>query len=124
MVGSLVLNLGILFVFKYFNSVMDLVYDATHHRVAVSSLILPFGISFYTFHSISYVVDVYRRVIPAERKFVPYSAYVMFFPQLVAGPIARASHLLHQFEEPKRARRRLSNPRSGRSIPCCWLTGA
>ena len=50
------------------------------------------------------MVDVYRRVVPAERKFVPYSAYVMFFPQLVAGPIARASHLLHQFEEPKRFR--------------------
>jgi alginate O-acetyltransferase complex protein AlgI len=102
LVSSLLLNLGILFVFKYFNFVMDLIFDVTHHRLAASSLILPFGISFYTFHSISYVVDVYRRVIPAERRFISYSAYVMFFPQLVAGPIARASHLLHQFAEPKR----------------------
>lgn len=98
---SLVLNLGILFVFKYFNFTMDLIYDATGSRLAVSSLILPFGISFYTFHSISYVVDVYHALIPAERNFIPYSAYVMFFPQLVAGPIARAKHLLHQFEEKK-----------------------
>jgi alginate O-acetyltransferase complex protein AlgI len=96
---SLISNLGILFFFKYFNFAMETFADVTSQTVSPWSIILPFGISFYTFHAISYVVDVYRRQIPAERSFVNYSCYVMFFPQLVAGPIARASHLLHQFRE-------------------------
>ena len=106
LVVSLVINLGILFLFKYLNFFSDLVAVVTSGRRLVSvDLVLPFGISFYTFHAMSYVIDVYRRVLPAERSFVHYSGYVMFFPQLVAGPIARASHLLHQFAEPKFPRR-------------------
>lgn len=96
---SLISNLGILFFFKYFNFALETVAEVTNRTIPAWSIILPFGISFYTFHAISYVVDVYRRQIPAERSFVNYSCYVIFFPQLVAGPIARASHLLHQFRE-------------------------
>ena len=96
---SLISNLGILFFFKYFNFALETVAEVTNKTIPAWSIILPFGISFYTFHAISYVVDVYRRQIPAERSFVNYSCYVIFFPQLVAGPIARASHLLHQFRE-------------------------
>ena len=96
---SLISNLGILFFFKYFNFALETFADVTSKTISPWSIILPFGISFYTFHAISYVVDVYRRQIPAEHSFVNYSCYVMFFPQLVAGPIARASHLLHQFRE-------------------------
>lgn len=104
LIASLVANLGILFVFKYFNLFSD-AFAALLHRPGITlDLILPFGISFYTFHAMSYTIDVYRRVIPAERNFTYYSGYVMFFPQLVAGPIARASHLLHQFSEVKRLR--------------------
>ena len=60
-------------------------------------LVLPVGISFYTFQSIGYVVDVYRRQIPAQRSLLDYALYVTFFPQLVAGPIERAGHMLPQF---------------------------
>lgn len=102
LVLSIVLNLGVLFVFKYFNLFSDLFAAMAGRAPFRSELILPFGISFYTFHAMSYTIDVYRRVIPAERDFILYSGYIMFFPQLVAGPIARASHLLHQFEEKKR----------------------
>jgi alginate O-acetyltransferase complex protein AlgI len=105
LVFSLVLNLGILFIFKYFNLFSSAWAELFSHKQLSLSLILPFGISFYTFHAMSYTIDVYRRIIPAERNFTYYSGYVMFFPQLVAGPIARASHLLHQFAEPKRLRR-------------------
>jgi alginate O-acetyltransferase complex protein AlgI len=108
---SLFANLGLLFVFKYFNLFASTLAAFTGSQFNLINLILPFGISFYTFHAMSYIIDVYRGVIPAERNFVFYSGYVMFFPQLVAGPIARASHLLHQFSEPKRLR--LSNISEG-----------
>ncbi len=101
LIFSLFLNLGILFVFKYFNFFVDILHETVGMQIKESHLILPFAISFYTFHAMSYVIDVYRHQIKAERNFVPYSAYVMFFPQLVAGPIARAQHLLHQFREKK-----------------------
>lgn len=104
LVLSLVLNLGVLFVFKYFNLFSELVAALSGRAAFRSELILPFGISFYTFHAMSYTIDVYRRAIPAERDFILYSGYIMFFPQLVAGPIARASHLLPQFEAKKRFR--------------------
>ena len=102
LVASLVVNLGILFVFKYLNLFAGWTSALAGRPPYHFDIILPFGISFYTFHAMSYVIDVYRRVIPAERNFTYYSCYVMFFPQLVAGPIARASHLLHQFRTPKR----------------------
>ena len=62
-------------------------------------VVLPIGISFYTFHAISYAVDVYRGDVPASRSYLDYLNFVMFFPQLVAGPIARASHLLPQVKK-------------------------
>lgn len=98
---SLSLNLGILFIFKYFNFTMELLRELVGIEFKQINLILPFAISFYTFHAMSYIIDVYRKEIKAERNFIPYSAYVMFFPQLVAGPIARAQHLLYQFREKK-----------------------
>lgn len=102
LIFSLVANLGVLFVFKYLNLFYTLLAPAVLKReVTPLAIILPFGISFYTFHAMSYVIDVYRRQIRAERSFIFYSGYVMFFPQLVAGPIARASHLLKQFKTEK-----------------------
>ncbi len=96
--------LGILFSFKYFNFA-----DATLRRlfaeltipvnIPYSNLLLPIGISFYTFQKISYVVDVYHGKAEAERHFGIFAVYSCFFPQLVAGPIERAQHLLHQFYE-------------------------
>ena len=100
------LILGILFVFKYFNFFFEAI-DMLADKCSISlhpitlTLILPVGISFYTFQTLSYVIDVYRGDIPAERHFGYFAAFVSFFPQLVAGPIERASNLLPQIKEKK-----------------------
>jgi D-alanyl-lipoteichoic acid acyltransferase DltB (MBOAT superfamily) len=95
---------AVLFVFKYlgfavhsFDGVAGLL--GWHLRPTVINIILPIGLSFHTFQSLSYVVEVYRGNQRAERNFVVYATYVMFFPQLVAGPIERPQNLLHQFRE-------------------------
>ena len=98
--------LGVLFVFKYFNffsaSVTGLLSLLAIPMDPVTvSLLLPVGISFYTFQTLSYVIDVYRGEIPAERNFGVYAAFVSFFPQLVAGPIERTGNLLPQITSRK-----------------------
>jgi len=102
LVVSLAGNLGVLGLFKYYGFFVHSVVRAfeivgLHIHASTLSLILPLGISFYTFRTISYAVDVYRRKIPAARDPIAYFAYVSFFPELVAGPIDRAEHLLPQF---------------------------
>lgn len=102
LLASLFLNLGLLGFFKYFHFFTDsFVALAKGLGWAVSpftlKVLLPVGISFYTFQSLSYTIDVYRRQIPAVRDFWAFAAFVSFFPQLVAGPIERARHLLPQF---------------------------
>src|SRR5688572_8344634 len=104
---SVVSNLGLLGVFKYFNffiSNVSALLDTLHLSVPLPVLhvVLPAGISFYTFQSIGYVVDVYRGHVPACRSFRDYAIFVAFFPQLVAGPIQRAGHLLAQIQQPRR----------------------
>jgi len=104
LVMSIVANVGVLAVFKYFNflsgnaravaDVFNLPYD-----FAPLDFILPIGLSFHTFQAMSYTVEVYRGRQRAERHLGIYSLYVMFFPQLVAGPIERPQNLLHQFHE-------------------------
>lgn len=96
-------NLGILGFFKYYNFFVDsfatLLREAgMEPSLSTLRIVLPVGISFYTFQTLSYALDVYRRQIPATRNFVEFLAYVSFFPQLVAGPIERASNLLPQFQ--------------------------
>ena len=100
---SLVTNLGLLFVFKYFNffneSVRALCGQLNlSYAVPVVNLLLPVGISFYTFQTLSYTLDVYRGVIQPERHLGKFSLYITFFPQLVAGPIERSSNLLPQLQ--------------------------
>jgi D-alanyl-lipoteichoic acid acyltransferase DltB (MBOAT superfamily) len=98
---SIGINLGFLGVFKYYNffaaSFADglamLGFEANFRTLQV---ILPVGISFYTFHGLSYVIDIYKNRIKPERNFIAYSVFVSFFPLLVAGPIERATHLLPQ----------------------------
>ena len=92
---SLCSNLGILFFFKYTNFVTQ---DVLHLPVRRLFLILPAGISFHTFQSLSYTIDVYRRQLKATRSVVQFATFVLFFPQLVAGPIVRAQDLLPQLE--------------------------
>lgn len=101
---SVIVNLGFLAVFKYYNffitSFVDLFAGfGIHLSVWTLSVILPVGISFYTFHGLSYVIDIYYDRIKPERSFVDYSVFVSYFPLLVAGPIERATHLLPQLKE-------------------------
>ena len=99
---SLTINLGLLFYFKYLhfflgNAVATLNFFGYYElETPALNIILPLGISFYTFQTISYTVDVYRKFIRAEKNFVVYGCFVTFFPQLVAGPIVRGGELLEQ----------------------------
>jgi len=98
---SILINLGFLGIFKYYNffaaSFSDLVTSAGFKASPILlDVILPVGISFYTFHGLSYVIDIYYKRIKAEYNFVDYSLFVSYFPLLVAGPIERATHLLPQ----------------------------
>jgi len=104
-VTALVVSLGVLFFFKYFNFCSESVcallsaFAIPMHPVTLKVL-LPVGISFYTFQSLSYVIDVYRGDAPAQKNFLKYALFISFFPQLVAGPIERTQNLMPQlFEE-------------------------
>jgi D-alanyl-lipoteichoic acid acyltransferase DltB (MBOAT superfamily) len=99
---SITVNIGILFIFKYFNFFITsfaelLLYFGFSADTKTLSIILPVGISFYTFQTLSYSIDIYRGKIRHTRDCIAFAAFVAFFPQLVAGPIERASHLLPQF---------------------------
>ena len=101
---SLVFNLGTLFAFKYFNFFSDSTREIFQHLSIqldpiTLQVLLPVGISFYTFQTLSYTIDVYRNNIKPEKHFGIFALYVSFFPQLVAGPIERAKNLLPQFYE-------------------------
>ncbi len=97
------INLGFLGVFKYYNFFASSFAELVHSFGFTASpillkLILPVGISFYTFHGLSYIIDIYYKRIKAEKNFVDYSLFVSYFPLLVAGPIERATHLLPQLK--------------------------
>jgi D-alanyl-lipoteichoic acid acyltransferase DltB (MBOAT superfamily) len=101
---SISVNLGFLGVFKYYNFFVASFADAiANFGMQVNpwtlKVILPVGISFYTFHGLSYVIDIYKDRIKAEKNFIDYSVFVSFFPLLVAGPIERATHLLPQIQK-------------------------
>src|SRR4030043_677103 len=101
---SIVSTCTVLFIFKYFNffnSNLGQVARFFHWNYSIEnlSLILPIGLSFHTFQSLSYVIEVYRKNYKAEHHFGIYALYVMFYPQLVAGPIERPGNLIHQFYE-------------------------
>ena len=99
---SILVNLGFLGFFKYYNFFLDnfiTAFSFFGKNISANSLniILPVGISFYTFQTLSYTIDVYKRKLEPTKDFIAFSAFVSFFPQLVAGPIERATHLLPQF---------------------------
>ncbi|MFT4847495.1 MAG: alginate O-acetyltransferase complex protein AlgI [Parvicella sp.] len=111
---SLSVNLGLLGVFKYYNFFVESLQESFHvlgADVSITTLhiVLPVGISFYTFQTLSYTIDVYRNKLEATHDPVKFFAFVSFFPQLVAGPIERASNLLGQFDLPKKFSRTLAN---------------
>jgi D-alanyl-lipoteichoic acid acyltransferase DltB (MBOAT superfamily) len=107
LVANIVVNLGILFLFKYYNFFISLITRSLavlgfSAAFPSSSLLLPVGISFYTFQALGYSIDVYRGDICHERNLINYAVFVSFFPQLVAGPIERSRNLLPQFRETHR----------------------
>src|SRR5262245_30240249 len=104
---SLVVNLGVLVYFKYANFFLHSLEEALRAAGAESSMpvlrvLLPIGISFYTFEAINYTIDVYRRRVPAERNLANFMLFITFFPHLVAGPIVRARDFLPQTHRRKR----------------------
>jgi len=104
LIASLVANIGVLAVFKYYNFLNDNLSELLnsigyHNTIPSLSILLPIGLSFHTFQAMSYTIEVYRGHQKAERHFGIYALYVMFYPQLVAGPIERPQNLLHQFYE-------------------------
>jgi alginate O-acetyltransferase complex protein AlgI len=98
---SVVLNLGLLIWFKYAGFLVEnlLQLPGMQGAFPVPAIALPIGISFYTFHGISYVVDVYRRITPLQRNPVDMALYISLFPQLIAGPIIRYRQIADQFQE-------------------------
>lgn len=104
LIGSLIVNLGILGFFKYFNFAVQSAEGVAQGfgygaSFPVFDIALPVGISFYTFQSMSYTIDVYMKRLEAERSFLRFAFFVSFFPQLIAGPIVRARYFLHQIDD-------------------------
>lgn len=119
---SLWTNLGLLGVFKYFNFFLDSFVALSEGlgfsvSVPVLQIVLPVGISFYTFQSLSYTIDVYRRDIQPTRSFLDFALFVAFFPQLVAGPIERARNLLPAIANP----RQITPDRISRGVVLCLI---
>lgn len=114
LVSHIVAGLLVLGFFKYFNFFAESLLDITgtggpnSQHNPILDIVLPIGISFYTFHTMSYVIDVYRRQMPVERSFIQFAEFVAIWPVLVAGPIIRASALMPQLHRP----RRWSTPRA------------
>lgn len=110
LVVSIGINLGFLGFFKYYNFFVtefaalltNLGFSVSDSSFQVLKVVLPVGISFYTFHGLSYIIDIYKRRIPAVYNFINYGLFVSYFPLLVAGPIERATHLLPQLEVPRK----------------------
>lgn len=100
LVLSIVLNLGMLFYFKYTNFFIGLVNDFGNGHVHPLNLLLPIGISFYTFENLSYTVDVYKGIFTPVKRFIDYLFFLSFFPKLVMGPIVRAADFIPQIYKP------------------------
>jgi D-alanyl-lipoteichoic acid acyltransferase DltB (MBOAT superfamily) len=106
LITSIVTDVGTLIVFKYFNffsssatALLGLLHLQTRSFL-IEDLVIPLGLSFLTFRSLSYVIDVYRKTMPATSRYFDYLAFVAFFPTLIAGPVVRARELLPQFSQP------------------------
>ena len=94
--ACVIVNLGILFWFKYLNFALDTISMIIHRQISALNIILPVGISFYTFQALGYTIDCYRGKMVPEKNLLRYALFVSFFPQLVAGPIERSTNLLGQ----------------------------
>ena len=106
--GALVLNVGILFYFKYFNFFLENMNEILGRDFAMRSILLPLGISFFTFQQLSFVIDAYKGEVPAYR-FLDYACFVTYFPQLIAGPIVTHDELILQFMDERKKRFQCDN---------------
>ncbi len=109
LISSLIIDLGILCYFKYTNLFLDFFYELAHKPFTPLNILLPVGISFFIFQSLSYVIDIYRGKIEPLKSFFDYLFYVSFFPQLVAGPIVRAKDFIPQIHKSEPLTRELWN---------------
>ncbi len=119
---SIIANVGVLAVFKYYNFItinINTIFEKLHYNdiIPLLNILLPIGLSFHTFQAMSYTIEVYRGHQQPEKHFGIYALYVMFYPQLVAGPIERSQNILHQFHEVKTFE--YANVRSG-LIQMAW----
>lgn len=106
---NVVINVGMLVYFKYFNLLLDALSQITSRDFDVLDIVLPAGISFFTFRSISYIVDIYRREMEPARNFIDYCFFLTFFPPLLAGPVVRAKDMLPQiYARPEATREQIS----------------
>lgn len=99
LLASIIINLSILMVFKYNSFVVQNLNDLFGLTITDPKIALPIGISFYTFQSMSYTIDLYRKSVPEQKSFVDYAAYVSMFPQLVAGPIVRYGDVQRELQK-------------------------
>lgn len=99
LLNSMAVSLGILGFFKYYGFVVNTINDMFASNIHVSTLPLPVGISFYTFQTLSYIIDVYRNKVPVQKNFISFGAYVAMFPQLVAGPIVQYGDIAKQLDD-------------------------
>ena len=104
---SLCIDLGMLAYFKYTNFLIELINPLLYEPLSLTNILLPVGISFYTFQSLSYIIDVYRGNIKPLNRLLDYAFYVSFFPQLVAGPIVRARDFIPQIHQPLAVNRQM-----------------
>lgn len=110
-------NLATLFVFKYMDFVINNLNLAAHLQIPMPDIVLPLGISFYTFHALSYIIDIYRGTVEVQKNPVIVALYIAIFPTLIAGPIVRYNTIAHQFFERSETWRKFS-------VGCCrFLTG-
>lgn len=125
-IASMTGSLAVLGLFKYAGFVVDNINQLFHLNIEAADLPLPVGISFYTFQTMSYVIDVYRGKVPAQRNIISFGAYVAMFPQLVAGPIVKYSHIAAQLESRKVTLERFGEGAElfmrGLAKKCCWPT--
>ena len=98
LIGTILADLAILFYFKYFNFIIENINSVAHANLSALDIIMPIGISFYTFQAISYVVDVYRRDVPVQHNVCKLALYICLFPQLIAGPIVKYHDVADQIE--------------------------
>lgn len=99
LVAALVINLGLLGIFKYANFMIESINALVGGNIGLLNIVLPIGISFYTFQSLSYVIDVYKKVVPVERNILNFATYVTLFPQLIAGPIVQYKTIADELSE-------------------------